>query len=109
MEKMNPKYKKVWVDALRSGKYPQGTWAMKIEEEGYFDGGLWKEDKHTSYCCLGVAAEVCKVKGDSCGEFLTLHASKKLGLPLTVQKKLAEMNDEHKSFKYIASYIERYL
>lgn len=36
-------YRKKWVKALRSGKYPQGT------------GGLCRNLK---FCCLGVAAEI---------------------------------------------------
>jgi hypothetical protein len=39
---IEPAFKKEWVAALRSGKYPQGT------------GALRSKDDH--YCCLGVAA-----------------------------------------------------
>jgi hypothetical protein len=38
---------KLWVDALRSGKYEQGTGVMKDGEE---------------FCCLGVACEVYRLE-----------------------------------------------
>lgn len=41
--KMNPEVKKLWVDALRSGKFKQARNTLKL------DGG---------YCCLGVLCEI---------------------------------------------------
>jgi hypothetical protein len=45
---MNPEIKKIWVEALRSGKYKQG-WGSLCQT---IDG----EDL---YCCLGVLANEC--------------------------------------------------
>ena len=47
-EKLDPDFKKKWINALRSGKYKQG------------DGNLYKFDNN-SFCCLGVA---CVVSGE---------------------------------------------
>lgn len=38
----------LWVDALRSGKYPQGRMALQL---------------NGNFCCLGVACEVAKENG----------------------------------------------
>ena len=44
---MKPKIKKLWVDALRSGEYKQGTASLKQQTEGI-----------TRFCCLGVLCEL---------------------------------------------------
>lgn len=44
---MNPAVKKMWVDALRSGQYKQGTDALYTPETN-------------SYCCLGVLCDLYK-------------------------------------------------
>lgn len=43
--------RKIWIEALRSGKYQQGEGYLKVfsEEKGTFQ-----------YCCLGVACEIFK-------------------------------------------------
>jgi hypothetical protein len=43
-DKMDPEAKRLWVDALRSGKYPQGFDALLKNKNGY--------------CCLGVLSEI---------------------------------------------------
>lgn len=90
--------KKKWVAALRSGKYEQGRQFLESNGE---------------YCCLGVAvkcglAEVHVMDRN--------HYTATNFLPKRVQNKLADFNDgrgislnKRRSFKWIASYIERYL
>ena len=48
--KMNPEFKALWVEALRSGKYKQGK------------GKLRQGDEHDgfSYCCLGVVTDLVR-------------------------------------------------
>lgn len=48
---MKPEIKKIWVDALRSGKYEQGQTYLKNVEG--------------KYCCLGVLAEVAEFEKTS--------------------------------------------
>lgn len=43
---MNPEAKKIWVDALRSGRYEQARAFLKLPK-----GDKW------GYCCLGVLCE----------------------------------------------------
>lgn len=49
---MKPDIKKLWVDALRSGKYNKGRGYLKYP----------KLDGEIHYCCLGVLAELSPVK-----------------------------------------------
>lgn len=44
---MNKNIAKKWVEALRSGKYAQAKGRLKL-----------KDEKGTSYCCLGVLCEI---------------------------------------------------
>jgi hypothetical protein len=109
--------KKKWVAALRSGKYEQGR--EYLQADGKF-------------CCLGVLCEVAKVPSvDLSGEreyrfvkpsggvdertgelaecFREAH-----GISASAEGKLIDFNDGRtgtgaRSFKWIASYIERYL
>lgn len=107
MKKLSKKVKDKWVKALLSGKYEQG------KEKLY-------NTIDNTYCCLGVAREI------GCADPLSGPDAKfwvsKSFLPMDIQKKLAEFNDgtpdidaadthdkKPKSFKWIASYIKRYL
>lgn len=106
-------FKNRWVKALRSGNYEQC-------QSSLYDGN--------GYCCLGVAGAICgvpKERMDSTGLLVEDHISfqevKKIPKLLRGETSkqepdynelveiLTEMNDKGKSFKYIASYIERYL
>ena len=123
---MDPVWKEKWVEALTSGEYQQAEGALrKIVEKG--------EVRH---CCLGVLMEVggCKLKDgrfiatgtvepeeDESGkerlvivddpdcEFIGSRPAKKFGITAEQQQKLAKFNDAGKSFRWIASYIKRYL
>jgi len=115
---MDPKIKRKWLAALRSGEYVQGKGnLLSIEESG----------EH-SFCCLGV---LCDLHSRETGQkwevkkydnvFSGLYnVSRYLEncniLPSAVEKwagdnipnwTLADMNDNGKSFKTIANYIEK--
>ena len=107
MSKQLPKkFKKTWIKALKSGKFEQA------------DGALYDRDAH-GYCCLGVACKIAGVKksdlaggdfiNDEHRELSDIKVPKMLlgsnGLP----SKLAQMNDDGKSFKKIAKWIKKHL
>lgn len=104
--KLNQKFKRKWINALRSGKYERGT-------------GFLKKPNTKKYCCIGVA---CKIAG------IPVRALKDSGMPKELspiqQAKLppffrdksnerlqilANLNDTGHSFEKIADYIEKYL
>jgi hypothetical protein len=94
---VNQQQKEQWLAALRSGRYEQGTDMLM------FRG---------SYCCLGVANEVCGLGLPKIASYLRdLSLGIKdcwVFLPRETQEVLGEMNDaEGKSFAEIADYIEQ--
>jgi hypothetical protein len=126
-EKMKPEIKKLWVEALRSGEYVQGTQSLRTGEDGF--------------CCLGVLCDLAKKAGigewkqkvkffgdDGCRNglgFWVFEAdgnSEKNYLPRPIVEwagvrqaspymagvgdKLANLNDNGCTFKQIASMIE---
>lgn len=106
---MNKALKKKWVNALRSGEYKQG-------------GNRLYNKKYDSFCCLGVLCDVAGIDRDEIWDesMPTRKQAKAIGLPYAdegvdydtkknITAKLANFNDDGKSFKWIASYIERYL
>lgn len=109
---MNKRIKKLWLKALRSGKFKQANGAMREEDpDGY---------KGYAHCCLGVLEQIrCDETGKKFRENDSLLAPvtmKWAGLttddPILAPRKqtyAAEMNDDGKSFKFIADRIEKYL
>lgn len=116
---MNKEIKKVWIDALRSGKYKQGP------------DNMYCEGKH---CCLGVLAEIYATtelgmspkdaranmpalcdgylagwNEEGMGEFPAKPISSWAGIKRNTEEALAGMNDEGITFKQIADYIEKKL
>lgn len=111
--KMDADIKRQWVEALRSGKYPQAKKALRTD---------------AGYCCLGCVADVlgCKwsITSDHLGRYraeivdtegeyysgsrdwLPYPLEEKASLPPTVQQFLAGMNDDRKSFAEIADFID---
>jgi hypothetical protein len=97
--------KKKWINALRSGKFQQGT------------GCLW-DSKDNSYCCLGV---LCEITGNGNNRNMENDYPKDinpddpnkntiqpfLGLSANIQIKLASLNDGGCDFKEIANYISK--
>lgn len=117
--KMNPEIKDKWLSALRSGEYKQTDGSLKTPE---------------GYCCLGVLCDIAIKENKipdwellTYGVFQTVDGEENF-LPIDIQKwagivdenpsiitkqgktvTLSKINDDGKSFKEIALYIERYL
>lgn len=109
---MNKQLRRKWLRALRSGSYRRG------------EGSLVSEDGR-KFCCLGVLADIqgCvwqeSIRDSSLVPIMP-HGRKPLandgtdflpvrrtgGLTEDQQSTLAEMNDDGKSFKQIADFIE---
>jgi len=107
---MNIEIKKKWVDALRSGKYKQGT------------GRLCSiHDTYKGYCCLGVLCEILEVPSvethvmkeyDGAEWYLPNRVTELTGLsriPKINCRSLSDMNDDGMSFNEIADLIEKNL
>lgn len=105
---MNKRVKKPWIKALRSGRYRQTRATLRTDEGDGF-----------AYCCLGVLEKLrCDEqqiqrfpKLDVLTEKTMLWAGlddRNPNLP-DEGRSLAELNDDGKSFKFIANKIEKYL
>lgn len=82
-------YTQKWLDALRSGEYPQTELVLKDEN---------------GYCCLGVAAEIMSLDLDG-DVYPALR--KGFGMDAREQGYLINLNDgEGRSFNEIADAIE---
>jgi len=112
--KMNPKVRRAWVKALRSGKYKQGEEQLRNENE----------DGDRMHCCLGVLCEVQGVRYENFAPTVPRPFAKKIGLfhpedyfggewGKGVQGRLAKMNDgdgtPKRGFRAIATWIEKNL
>lgn len=106
MEKLPKRFKEKWVKALRSGKYKQGNYKLYNKAQDNF-------------CCIGVAEVICGNELFNIDRRSVLN-KKESKLPKQFYNKddndvsimtnnLINFNDSGKSFKWIASYIERYL
>lgn len=102
---MNQEIKQKWVEALRSGKYEQGTTQL-----------YWPSTNR--YCCLGVLSCVMDMKLTSDGGSLMGSVGQSIGYTSFATAGLSEpdieflwkMNDrEEKSFLEIADFIEQNL
>ena len=114
--KLPPKFKEKWLEALRSGKYKQDkTFAGLLINKD--------KDKKETFCCLGVACRIMGTipssgDGNICEEFSTI---KNIGrIPKVLRRNAGEvnsqlhdhlvrMNDNGKTFKVIADFIEKEL
>lgn len=117
---MNKRIKKLWIKALRSGKYKQAHHTLR--------------DGSNDRCCLGVLCDVFKADAkrgrwirnkDSKDWYFTVDGIEDSGVlpePVWLWAKLpddnpslgtintaASLNDEGKDFDYIANRIEKYL
>ena len=128
---MKPELKQAWIEALRSGKYEQGTGLLKR------DYSHMNTEAGATYCCLGVLLEVASEKGilevEFCkdlpessgtsakvffendyyahlrGEY-TFDVRERLELTYEQEAELISMNDtQRKSFLQIAEWIEENL
>ena len=114
--RMKPEIKKLWVEALTSGKYKQGRFGLR--------------DPENEFCCLGVLCDLhFSVEGngvDGWGEVLggeigylgaycfpSPEVKEWAGLPEynpeVGEDSVAALNDTGKSFEEIAKLIEEYL
>jgi hypothetical protein len=102
---MNAEIKAKWLEALRSGRYPQGRKALR--------------DEHDQYCCLGVLCDVVDPNAWEQRRGFWAHHGKdgyptpslvtQVGLTHHAASYLVSMNDAFlKTFKEIADYIERH-
>lgn len=116
MQKMKPKFKKMWLDALRSGRFKQGR--------GMLDSGRLDYPPTHSYCPLGVLCRVAGVRFTVRGVPRRLRVNGKLvslasrsilydegraffGLSEMAMNRLIKLNDDReKSFAEIADWIE---
>lgn len=119
---MEPELKKLWVDALESGEYTQGTGMLKYSYDG----------DNESYCCLGVLCDVLsKLEGEQHGtwddrsnfvtgsrynaedpydmygtSFIPDVIAKSLGIDWLQQNILAGINDESEDFTETTQWIK---
>lgn len=97
---MDPEIKRLWVEALRSGKYRQHTRFLA-------------DMAQTKFCCLGVLNYKVDRKEDP--ETIFTHGAFEeafltvFGIPEDQSLALARMNDSGSTFAEIADYIERTL
>lgn len=95
---MDKEWKEKWIEALRSGKYNQTTGALSDDD---------------GYCCLGILCLIQKQNfQEDFGTMETDNLSCKgydCGLPYEEAQKLAQMNDDGKTFDHIAGYIQAML
>lgn len=119
---MNKRIKKLWIKALRSGKYEQGKGSLRTLAAAGSPNDF-------AFCCLGVLCDLRAQAtgrrwrdkddtylGDSCTlpevvrEWAGLddEDDPRLG-PRRNSKRAAAANDAGKSFSYIADRIEKYL
>lgn len=115
---MKKRLKRLWLKALRSGKYKQQQSALRVVEDGSVLG----------YCCLGVLCEVYRHStrgGHWVHSTFIINGSESMSqLPDPVRawaglddrnpklgryKSAISLNDEGKPFAFIADRIEKYL
>lgn len=114
---MDPEAKKVWIEALRSGKYEQGSGALSYRNTG---------SKEQYFCCLGVLCEVAGLRktverGEAARVFYQYYfptgeikrgtiPAGYLGINIEEKGNLVRLNDRKAaSFDEIATWIEENL
>jgi len=88
----------LWLEALRSGRYKQGTQVLKHNDE---------------FCCLGVLQDLCPIEPSGDRYYLSVETiewaferGKGLHNPQAGGKELADLNDSGSTFSEIADLIE---
>lgn len=110
---MNARIKKLWVKALRSGKYKQGI------------GQLRRDNGEPKFCCLGVLCDIhAKTRQGQTWNEDGSYDDEDSDLPLSVvewaeldssdpvlgtKRRASQINDAGESFEYIAKLIEKRL
>jgi hypothetical protein len=101
--------KQKWLTALRSGEYQQGKSALRRDEGG-----------QRLYCCLGVLCDLIDpnewqpakegqpmaYKHAIATGMPTYDIMERVDLPSAAAQKLAQMNDDGRSFEEISNWIE---
>lgn len=116
---MNKRIKKLWIEALRSGKYQQTDNALRRGSGA-----------KATFCCLGVLCDLHRIEtggswkgGDYLDELAVLPPAvvewgemlddnpeiPEVDLDTNKPLSLAELNDNKRDFNYIADRIEKYL
>ena len=93
--KLNPEDKRKWVEALRSGRFVQGQHVLH-------------NAANDTYCCLGVAREVCSLSSSSHTMLRDVY-SEYIFLSKKTQDFLSRQNDSVEApwnFAQIADWIE---
>lgn len=112
-KKLPKRFKERFLKALRSGKYFQGNGSLRTVETDY-DWDSKKTIKIVRHCCLGVACDIQEIK-KVWGATMIPNKDKYMAVPALlrgngeISNKLALMNDSGKSFKQIATWIEKNL
>ena len=116
MIKLKPEFKAQWLDALRSGKYPQGTVYLRRKDFDDLPGG---------FCCLGVGCDITdSTQWNDAGNAFGYDSDSNICIvPIEVAREwfvdctsdgqvhnvlnvLTSMNDGGKDFATIADWIE---
>lgn len=86
--------KTAWIEALRSGKYKQGTCSLSCSAD--------------TYCCLGVYAKINNMFSDNgCEVGNSQFYLPEDVMPKEYQRTLSGKNDAGESFNTIADFIEQ--
>lgn len=86
----------IWIAALRSGEYKQGTAVL----------AYYPRKGTTEFCCLGVLNQVCALGSDSSLGKIRPDIRESIGLTGNLQSTLIRMNDEeNKTFNEIADFL----
>jgi len=128
---MNPEVKKILVEALRSGQYPQTVGYLQVVESS-------DSTRPVGFCCLGVLSEEAKKRGvpnvdsvtishldthaveyfqtgdignkaDFSANFLIEAVATWAAFPPLVDSSLMGLNDSGATFDQIADLVEEYL
>jgi len=94
---MDKKLKAKWVKALRSGEYKQAAVRLRSSD---------------GFCCLGVLREIATPGSNEemRDEYLLTRGQlRRFGITDSVQRDLAELNDDEVPFPVIAGFIQENL
>ncbi len=118
--KINKKFKKQWVKALRSAKFEQGRECLRDTDNNFCCLGvachllrpnLWAKRENSSAFIMRMLPSSVEGNADSFSEaYMPVQLAKKVGLCDEAQGHLASMNDDDDcSFEEIANWIEENL
>ena len=110
--RMNPEAKAKWLEALRSGEYPQTRGTLHLLEGNSYD--------KPGYCCLGVLGTVAipdmkieeergKMYFNNSSDLLRISDLVKVELDYDVAACLASVNDARLAFVEIADIVDEFL